>query len=450
MYIAEHDTGYYEAFPLDETESTLTAILTALALGAVGTLVLATLFGLATSRRLLRPLSQVADAAADIASGGLDTRLEPESDPDLDRLAGSFNDMADAVQDRIEREARFASDVSHELRSPITALTAAVEVLDGRRDDIPERTQQALDVVVDQVRRFDSMVIDLLELARLDAGATDLNIEDVTLIDLTQRVAARYGEPDVPIVAARKAPDEVAIDKVRSSVFSATCWRMLATTAAERCGSNSLRHRPDVPTRCRRRWSGRRPGRTERIFERFAAAALHAIASEPASARPGGRTQRRHGRQRVGAGSCRWRRRFVVELPVRVEPSPATSASMSADGSRAALAALVVIPVVRAACGVPTGDDTLCGDPAGRGPVRARGDVDHHDDHDDHHDDARGPDTTTTASTTTPIRLDPAEVYFLSRGRLQPVVIELPPGFSADQVTDVLERVRRPTSGSTR
>ena len=99
VYIAEHDTGYYEAFPLEETESTLTAILTALALGALGTLVLATLFGLATSRRLLRPLSQVADAAADIASGGLDTRLEPESDPDLDRLAGSFNDMADAVQD---------------------------------------------------------------------------------------------------------------------------------------------------------------------------------------------------------------------------------------------------------------------------------------------------------------------------------------------------------------
>ena len=191
VYIAEYDSGYFEAFPLAETQSTLTAILTALLLGALGTVVLATLFGLATSRRLLRPLSQVADAAADIASGGLDTRLATESDPDLDRLAGSFNDMADAVQARIEREARFASDVSHELRSPITALTAADEVLHGRRDDIPERTQQAHDVVVDQVRRFDSMVIDLLELARLDAGATDLNIEDLSLVDLTRRVAAR-------------------------------------------------------------------------------------------------------------------------------------------------------------------------------------------------------------------------------------------------------------------
>ena len=59
-----------------------------------------------------------------------------ESDPDLHRLVSSFNNMADAVQDRIEREARFAPDVSHELRSPLTALTAAVEVLDARRDDL--------------------------------------------------------------------------------------------------------------------------------------------------------------------------------------------------------------------------------------------------------------------------------------------------------------------------
>ena len=95
--------------------------------------------------------------------------------------------MADAVQTRIEREARFASDVSHELRSPITALTAAVEVLDARRDDIPERTQQALDVVVSQVRRFDDMVIDLLELSRLDAGAPDLNVEQLDLAASRQR-----------------------------------------------------------------------------------------------------------------------------------------------------------------------------------------------------------------------------------------------------------------------
>jgi two-component system sensor histidine kinase MtrB len=160
-------------------------------------------------------LTRVAQAAGDIASGGMDTRMPTENDPDLDRLAKSFNEMADAVQTRLEREARFASDVSHELRSPITALTAAVEVLDARREDIPERTQQALDVVVSQVRRFDDMVMDLLELSRLDAGAPDLNVEPLDLVELTRRIAGRYNAGAVPIDVDAGAPTDVAIDKVR-------------------------------------------------------------------------------------------------------------------------------------------------------------------------------------------------------------------------------------------
>jgi two-component system sensor histidine kinase MtrB len=322
VYIAEYDTGYYEAFPLDETESTLNAILTALALGAAGTLLLATLFGLATSRRLLRPLSQVADAAEDIASGGLDTRLEPESDPDLDRLAGSFNEMADAVQTRIEREARFASDVSHELRSPITALTAAVEVLDARRDDIPERTQQALDVVVSQVRRFDSMVIDLLELARLDAGATELNIEQLELVDLTRRIAARYGEPDLRIVVQRRTPKIVEIDKVR---FERILGNLLENARNHGGGAIRIEILPAKAHHIRVAVEDGGPGvasgERDRIFERFArgSAARHRIGTglglalvAEHSAAMGGEAWVE---DRAGGGA-----RFVVELPTEVHP----------------------------------------------------------------------------------------------------------------------------------
>ena len=98
--------------------------------------------------------------------------------------------MADAVQTRIEREVRFASDVSHELRSPITALSAAVEVLDARRDDLPDRTQQALDVVVSQVRRFDDDG-DRPARAVEDRRRRDRpHSETVDLVDLCDRVAA--------------------------------------------------------------------------------------------------------------------------------------------------------------------------------------------------------------------------------------------------------------------
>ncbi len=215
MHNRAYDIGYIEAFPLESTERTLRILATALTVGAVLATIVATFFGFSTSRRLLRPLSRVADAAGDIASGTLGRRLEAENDPDLNRLAGSFNEMADAVQERIEREQRFASDVSHELRSPITALTAAVEVLDARRADLPERTQQALDVVVSQVRRFDDMVIDLLELSRLEAGPQDLNLERVDLVELCDRVSQRYGYGDLPIEVDRRAKRRALIDRVR-------------------------------------------------------------------------------------------------------------------------------------------------------------------------------------------------------------------------------------------
>ena len=319
VYIQRHDTGYYEAFPAANEGSTLTALLTALALGGLGTLVIATLFGYSTSRRLLRPLSRVADAAEDIASGGLDTRLEGESDPDLDRLRSSFNDMADAVQTRIEREARFASDVSHELRSPITALTAAVEVLDARRDDIPERTQQALDVVVSQVRRFDDMVIDLLELSRLDAGATDLNVETLDIIDLTHRVAARFGSPDIDVDVDPSTPREIDIDKVR---FERVLGNLIENANHHGGGALSVDVVPSRNRMLRFAVEDGGPGvaqsERDRIFERFArgSAARHrigtglglALASEHSAAMGGAVWVE----DRAGGGA-----RFVFEVPIR-------------------------------------------------------------------------------------------------------------------------------------
>lgn len=280
IHLAAHDTAYFEAFPLEDTERTLRLVLTALLVGAGVTTLFATFSGWSTSRRLLRPLSRVADAAGDIASGALGARLQPADDPDLDRLAGSFNDMADAVQTRIEREVRFASDVSHELRSPITALTAAVEVLDARRDDLPERTQQALDVVVGQVRRFDDMVIDLLELARIDAGAAEINGEVVDLPELCSRIAAATGHPDVPIEVHRRAATSVWLDKIR---FERILANLLDNAAAHAGGARriSIEPGPDGTTllAVEDAGPGVAAGERERIFERFArgSAARHRI-----------------------------------------------------------------------------------------------------------------------------------------------------------------------------
>jgi signal transduction histidine kinase len=271
---------YFEAVPLRDTDRALRAIGTALGIGAAVTTIFAGALGWSTSRRLLRPISRVATTAGEIASGGFDARMAPESDPDLARLAQSFNEMADAVQTRFEREARFASDVSHELRSPITALTAAVEVLDGRRADLPDRTQQALDVVVGQVRRFDQMVMDLLELSRIDAGSTELIREEIDVEELVSRIAQRYGFGETPIEIEPKVPRTVRVDKLRFERILAN----LLENAREHAGGPS---RVKVEPHGRRGIAlsvddvgpGVARGERARIFERFArgSAARHRV-----------------------------------------------------------------------------------------------------------------------------------------------------------------------------
>jgi two-component system sensor histidine kinase MtrB len=322
LAINAYGAGYLEAFPLDTTERTLRLLATALIVGSILATLLATFFGWSTSRRLLRPLSRVADAAGNIASGGLDTRLEEETDPDLNRLAGSFNEMADAVQERIEREQRFASDVSHELRSPITALTAAVEVLDARRDEVPERGRQALDVVVGQVRRFDAMVIDLLELSRLDAGAAGLNPEDVDVVDLCDRVSQRYGYSDLPIEVHRRAKRRATVDRVR---FERILGNLLENATTHGGGPTRITIEPSpvkhsVLMAVEDEGPGVAASERTRIFERFArgSAARHrigtglglALVAEHATALGGEAWVE----DRPGGGA-----RFVVRLPT--EPS---------------------------------------------------------------------------------------------------------------------------------
>ena len=138
------DAEFYEIVSTTELRSTLATLATVLAAFAV----LATLAGAAlgriASRRLMAPLDDVATAAARIGAGGLQTRLPPTDDPDLATIVGSFNSMVEALDERIQRDARFAADLGHELRSPLTALVASVQVMERRRDDLPPRTQRAL------------------------------------------------------------------------------------------------------------------------------------------------------------------------------------------------------------------------------------------------------------------------------------------------------------------
>jgi signal transduction histidine kinase len=165
------DTVFYEVDSLAELDHTLqllTAVLTGV---AVCTALAGAALGWYASRYVMRPLVRVAEAAQDIASGAWKARLDPAQEPDLARLTTSFNHMVDELSARLERDRRFAADVSHELRSPLQTLAAAASVLDRRRDHLDDRTATAAGLVTEEVSRFQGLVDDLLTLARSDQPA---------------------------------------------------------------------------------------------------------------------------------------------------------------------------------------------------------------------------------------------------------------------------------------
>ena len=209
------DATYFEIFPINDVADTLGTIRSTLIAAVLVITVVAGILGFLLTGNVLLPLRRVTQAATTIAQGTLATRLDAETDPDLQALVASFNGMADAVQERIEREERFASDVSHELRSPITSLGAAVDVLHGRASELSERNQQALEIIATQVRRFDRTVLDLLELSRLDARAGTDQLEETHLASLVERIANRHGYSHVLVVSDLGSNDLVIVDRRR-------------------------------------------------------------------------------------------------------------------------------------------------------------------------------------------------------------------------------------------
>ena len=201
------DAVYFEFPSVDDVRSTLNSVNLALILAAGITTLLGIVLGAIAASRAVRPLTAASQAAQAIAGGRLDTRLAETEDPDLAVLTSSFNDMASALQLRVERDTRFTSDVSHELRSPLMTLAASVEVMQARRDDMPERAQVALDLLVADVSRFQGLVEDLLEISRFDAGGIRLNVDELLVGEFVRQAVAISSAPDTRILVAEIAED---------------------------------------------------------------------------------------------------------------------------------------------------------------------------------------------------------------------------------------------------
>ncbi len=212
--IAEQGARYFELVPAEDIESSLAGLARGLAAAAVVATVIGALAGWYVSRRVLTPVRRLSEAATEIADGDLEARLDALGDQDLEELQHSFNRMADAVQQRIERERRFASDVSHELRSPLAAMISSLEVARRRVDD-PKAVAETLDQLSERAEAFSGLVVDLLEISRLDAGMADFHPEAIEPRAMVGAVLASAGDDEVPVLVVGDAPSVVWADKRR-------------------------------------------------------------------------------------------------------------------------------------------------------------------------------------------------------------------------------------------
>ncbi|GAB3980749.1 HAMP domain-containing sensor histidine kinase [Plantactinospora veratri] len=207
-------TGFYVIDSMHELDQTLRTLALVLTLVAAGTTAAGAGLGWYLTRRVLRPLDTVTVAAREITAGDLGARLDPATEPDLERLTTSFNEMVDRLADRLERDRRFAGDVSHELRSPLQTLSAAASVLDRHRPRLDDRAATALTLLSDEVVRFQRLVTDLLELARDDQAAQRTPVQ---VADLAREECQARGLPAEVVQVVDGGPAVWSIDRRRFS-----------------------------------------------------------------------------------------------------------------------------------------------------------------------------------------------------------------------------------------
>jgi two-component system sensor histidine kinase MtrB len=191
---SETYTLYY-LFPLVEQQETLALVSRALLAAAVLLLVLVAGMTWLVTRQVVTPIRMARRVAERLAAGQLQERLKVSGEDDLARLATSFNQMASNLQRQIRQleelsrvQRRFVSDVSHELRTPLTTVRMAGDVLHDARQGFDTATARAAELLQKELDRFETLLADLLEISRFDAGAAVLEVDDVNLVDVAHRI----------------------------------------------------------------------------------------------------------------------------------------------------------------------------------------------------------------------------------------------------------------------
>jgi two-component system sensor histidine kinase MtrB len=275
------DFRLYQFFPLSSEESTLSLVRRTTAIVGGLLVLLLPLLVFLVLRQVVRPVREAARTAERLALGDLEERMQVRGEDELARLATTFNSMASALQKQIRQledlsrvQRRFVADVTHELRTPITTVRMAADVLHEARMHFPVSAARSAELLQTELGRFEQLLSELLEISRYDAGDAQVDAEATDLVSLTHRVvdsvralAQRKGSEvrvhsNGPVIAEL---DHVRIERVvRNLLVNAIEHgegRTVDVSVAsdERCAALTVRDRG----------VGLHPGEDQLVFTRF-------------------------------------------------------------------------------------------------------------------------------------------------------------------------------------
>jgi two-component system, OmpR family, sensor histidine kinase MtrB len=277
--------GYYQlyyVFPFTQQQATL--LLVQRILVGVGLALVALLAAIASlvTRWVVLPVRHAAQAAQRVSDGHLGERMQVRGVDDLAALATSFNGMAGSLQGKLREleelsnvQRQFVSDVSHELRTPLATIKMAAEVLFEARAELDAAAGRSVELLQSQLERFETLLVDLLEISRFDAGAATLEADLVDMCDLVRRsaddaqqLAERRGsriEFRLPATGCFAEADRRRVERILRNILVNAVEHgegkdVVVTTAID---SDA------VAISVRDYGVGLRPGEEQKVFDRF-------------------------------------------------------------------------------------------------------------------------------------------------------------------------------------
>lgn len=176
----------YLLVPLTSEEATLNLMRGLLMAGGIVLMILLLVIGWVFSQQIIGPVRAASKIAEKLAAGHLHERMVVDGQDEVARLAYSFNDMAEKLSTQIRNleefgslQRQFTSDVSHELRTPLTTVRMAADMIEDNADELDPLTARAAHLMTKELDRFETLLGDLLEISRHDAGVANLSAEKV-------------------------------------------------------------------------------------------------------------------------------------------------------------------------------------------------------------------------------------------------------------------------------